>query len=233
MEDYKKKYEELYEKISNLVRDYDCVSGLIDVREELKSILNESQESEDERIRKSLINYIDYHGNAGDFTKQEFIAWLEKQGEKVNAIENFDTEFERQISHLIASTINKEHEYNEGFVKWTANALLNYAKHVLKKQGEQKPIKDNCKISDCVETVDMTEYNKGYECGKQRVLKYPEEYGLCKKPAWSEDDERKINGIVMVLKSWDSYHVCSVGLPSLIPQYISWLDSLKERIKGE
>ena len=48
-------------------------------------------------------------------------------------------------------------------------------------------------------------------------------------PAWSEDDERKINGIVMVLKSWDSYHVCSVGLPSLIPQYISWLDSLKER----
>ena len=52
--DYKKKYEELYERISNLVRDYDCVSGLIDVREELKSMLNESQESEDEKIRTCI-----------------------------------------------------------------------------------------------------------------------------------------------------------------------------------
>lgn len=65
--------------------------------------------------------------------------WLEKQGEKINAIENFDSEFENQVSHLIASAINKEYEYNEGFVKWAANALLNYAKHELEKQGEQKP----------------------------------------------------------------------------------------------
>ena len=50
------------------------------------------------------------------------------------------------------------------------------------------------------------------------------------KSDWSEEDERTISGISMVLQSWDSYHVSSAGLPSLIPQYVSWLDSLKGRI---
>lgn len=66
--------------------------------------------------------------------KREF----EKQGEKIDVIENFDTEFEKQVSHLIASAINKEHEYNQGYIKWAANALLNYAKHELEKQDEHK-----------------------------------------------------------------------------------------------
>jgi hypothetical protein len=63
----------------------------------------------------------------------------EKQGEKIDVIETFDTEFEKQVSHLIASAINKEYEYNQGYVKWTANALLNYAKHEIEWQGEKKP----------------------------------------------------------------------------------------------
>lgn len=37
----------------------------------------------------------------------------------------------------------------------------------------------------------------------------------------------------MVLESWDSYHVSSAGLPSLIPEYISWLNALKDRIGCE
>ncbi len=284
MEDYKKKYEELYERISSLVRDYDCVSGLIDVREELKSILNESQESEDERIRKWLIEYFkNINDEVTCEDREKITAWLEKQGEKVDAIENFNTEFERQISHLIASIINKEHEYNESFVKWTANALLNYAKHELEKQGEhkcdckyvgchvnnvkrwchkkqseilyekcnikcseylkqgeQKPTEDSCKISDCVEIVDMTEYNKGYECGKLRVLKYPEDYGLCKKPDWSEEDEKILKSIIINIENLqfsgdmrEKYH----HIPNTSKNYyqimVIWLKSLKEKMKGE
>ena len=37
---------------------------------------------EDKRIRKSLINYVKAHGNGGDFTKEKYIDWLEKQGEQ-------------------------------------------------------------------------------------------------------------------------------------------------------
>lgn len=68
---------------------------------------------------------------------QEGVDWLEKQGKKIDVIENFDTYFEKQVSYLIASAINKEHEYNQSYVKWTANALLNYAKHELEKQDKQ------------------------------------------------------------------------------------------------
>jgi hypothetical protein len=103
-------------------------------------------ESEDEKVRKALYEYFKNRKDDGDIDEtwygisyDKILAWLEKQGDKVSAIEGFETEFERQVSHLIASAINREHEYNEGYVKWTANALLNFAKHELEKQGEQKP----------------------------------------------------------------------------------------------
>ena len=51
-----------------------------EARIESNKVILEPKESEDERIRKSLVNYINAHGDAGDFTKKEFIAWLEKQG---------------------------------------------------------------------------------------------------------------------------------------------------------
>ena len=51
------------------------------------------------------------------------------------------------------------------------------------KVAEQKLAEDSAKVSESsIEEKDMTEYKKGFECGKQRVLKYPEDFGLCKKP---------------------------------------------------
>lgn len=48
-----------------------------------------------------------------------------------------------------------------------------------------------------------------------------------KSAEWSEEDERIMNGIQLVLESWDRSHVSSAGLPSLVPKYISWLKSLR------
>lgn len=44
----------------------------------------------------------------------------------------FDNEFKNQISHLLASVLNKEHDYTEGFVKYVSQSLLEYAKNELK-----------------------------------------------------------------------------------------------------
>ena len=41
---------------------------------------------------------------------------------------NFTNEFENQVSHLIASVLNGEYEYNKGFIKYAAQSLLEYAK---------------------------------------------------------------------------------------------------------
>lgn len=109
-----------------------------------QEIFSEYEESEDEKIRKELINFLQlpHPKFVGERKQEKWLVWLEKQGEKTKPIEGFDTEFERQISHLIASAIDREHEYNEGYVKWTANALLEYAKRELEKQGEKKCIDD-------------------------------------------------------------------------------------------
>ena len=120
---------------------------------------NISQDTEDDLRRQSTIQVLEYarsldaYNQYGKESIDRDIAWLEKKGEKVDAIENFDTEFEKQVSHLIASAINKEHEYNQGYVKWAANALLNYAKHEIEKQGEQKPtdkVKPKFKVGDWI-----------------------------------------------------------------------------------
>lgn len=122
-------------------------------KEKLKDIFPELAESEDERIRKELIEYIkdqqssfisapdcrDKYEEEENNKYNSWIAWLERQGEKIEPIEDFDTEFEIQISHLVASAINREHEYNKGYVKWAAQSLIEYAKREIEKQGEHKP----------------------------------------------------------------------------------------------
>lgn len=138
MENYKEKYEQALERARQV-----HITNVDENKKATEYIFPELKENKDEKIRKELIKVFEERAKHGfewkdGIPNNAVLSWLEKQGEKVDAIENFNTEFERQISHLIASTINKEHEYNEGFVKWAANALLNYAKHELEKQGEQK-----------------------------------------------------------------------------------------------
>ena len=96
------------------------------------AIFPELAESDDKKIKREIIEYI----KTGTYHK-DWIVWLEKQAKKVEPIESFNSEFEKQISRLIASAINKEYEYTEAFIKWTSNAILNYAKHEIE-QDEQK-----------------------------------------------------------------------------------------------
>ncbi|MBO7693552.1 MAG: hypothetical protein J6T10_13050 [Methanobrevibacter sp.] len=48
---------------------------------------------------------------------------------------------------------------------------------------------------------------------------------------WSEKDRSIMDGIQLVLESWDRAHSSIAGLPSLIPNYISWLKSLRPQWK--
>lgn len=68
-----------------------------------------------------------------ELTARHFAKWGERKKEQkpVECIE-FDNEFENQVSHLLASVLNGEWEYNEGFVKHAAQSLLGYAKNELK-----------------------------------------------------------------------------------------------------
>ena len=142
IEEKAKAYDEALERMRDFLKDWEDCGAVGAAMEKAKAVFQELKEPDDERIRKEIKNLIEEVGEDDSYHVycfDEMIAWLEKQSEKTKPIEDFDTEFERQISHLIASIINKDYEYTETFVKWTSNALLNYAKHELEKQGEQKP----------------------------------------------------------------------------------------------
>lgn len=134
-----KAYDEALERYK-AKQDYESK----EVHKFIEYIFPELKESDDETIRKDILTAVKEAEDSlyvimTPQKQKRWIDWLEKQGDKVDAIEGFSTEFERQVSGLIASAINREHEYNKGFVKWNANALLNYAKHELEKQGKQMP----------------------------------------------------------------------------------------------
>ena len=96
--------------------------------------------------------------------------------------------------------------------------------------GKQKPAEDSCKKSDGItsEEKDMTEYNKGFECGKQRVLKYPKDFDLCKKPAWSEADEEMFDAVIADIQFTQKAHNHEVN-QIVYEREIDWLKSLKAR----
>ncbi len=138
-----KRYDEAIKKARNIVNSINV--GLIG-KNSFEAVFPELKESDDEKIRKALRErIIRYDPNNEILIKEEgisqrqFIDWIENQNKKTEPIAGFVSEFERQVSHLIASAINREHEYNKGYVKWAAQSLIEYAKREIEKQGEQKP----------------------------------------------------------------------------------------------
>lgn len=99
------------------------------------------------------------------------------------------------------------------------------AEHKQLNKIEQKSAEDSCKNSDDITTEekDMTEYKKGFERGKQRVLKYPEDFDLCKKTltAWSEEDERTYKSVLYAFEH---------NYP-LISEQQKFIKSLKDKVQ--
>ena len=133
---------------------------------------------EDEKTRKAILELVKQSSHIlNPMNQKSMISWLEKQGDKVDVLDDFPTEFERQVSHLIASSINKEWEYKKDFVKHTANALLQYAKNELENQSEQKPadkVKPKFEVGDWVRAISSGNVFKilSVNDGLYRVLCY-------------------------------------------------------------
>lgn len=164
-EEKAKAYDEAIERAREKSNDEHITSPFL--KSLLEDIFPELKESKDEKIKNTLINLVKRNGTAyyiNQIHKDDIFAWLENQDKKVDVIENFDTEFEKQVSRLLASIINKDWEYTEGFVKWASNFLLGYAKYELvgrlkEEQKERIEVKDEVKKVDFAkEFDDFTEY---------------------------------------------------------------------------
>ena len=150
-------------------------------KEKLANIFPELAESDDERIRKEIIAFlIYYHTGQGNSVKydDDWIAWLEKQGEQ-------------NIGISEATKKKLEDNLNKALEKETPESWNEF----LAKQGEQKPILDveipfGAKDSELEEV--SYDIPKGYHAeieDNKVVIKKGEQ-----KPAeWHREDEQNLN----------------------------------------
>ena len=138
--DYKKKYKEALERARTIVENQNASSVWKDW---LCNTFPELKESEDERIRKELLDYCKtkaekYPNDPKYKNIGAWIAWLEKQGKlvKINP-----TEFDTRLQALIGKFDSLPKEELIGSLSFWLNVVQNDETYKpAEKQGEQKPI---------------------------------------------------------------------------------------------
>ena len=142
-----KDYKKLYEDTVALAKD-----GLKDglyLSQSAKAVTEflfpQLKETEDEKVKRELTRFLinfnnGYYSKPSETQIDSWVKWVDKKcGKKPVECIKFDNEFENQISHLIASVLNDEHEYNEGFVKYASQSLLGFANKDQKHTDKVEP----------------------------------------------------------------------------------------------
>ena len=160
--------------------------------------IHELRESEDERIRKALIELVgltpDYM--FGEIKPNKFIAYLEKQKEHQD---KSDAHNESSWSGMISSSDKDKNldeiaqDYVDGVKEYNPEPTWDLVQtavcygYYLAEQKEQKP--DDDPLND-------PKFLKGFDTGREVQRIFDE-----KKPAeWSEEDEEKINNIFEIIE---------------------------------
>ena len=162
----------------------------------LTDIFPELKES-DEKIRGAIIDHLK------DSNLTEWAAWLEKQAEQ-KSIMNVPS---REVILSIWDLGNEWKELTNGSISTEYGTQLDYIQkhwheseyYLREKQGEQKP---------------------------QRMISAEAKEAMYAKPAWSEEDEVKINRIVACLEN------LNVADNDILLKDVDWLKSLKQRLGG-
>lgn len=215
IEEKAKAFDEALErarKMLNMVLD----NELIGFPDQIREIFPQLCESEDEKVRMALVEHFAPpvpFATVRGIPVQKVRDWLEKQKERkpvqkpVECIE-FDNEFEKQVSHLLASVLNGEWEYNEDFVKYAAQSLLGFAKNEMKPDEWDKREKL---------------FRKALQAANARIGQLFEENQKLKeqKPEWSEEDRIMLNDIIRCLPSKSS--------AEFNQKRVNWLKFLPER----
>ena len=139
-------YKEKYEQAINFIKDlYPHTSDY--VKEKLDDFFPELKESEDEKIRKALIDYFDDANKADENPLQSYgiytdktIAWLEKQGEKPqdkSAIELWK-DMRLEVGAQASGNRHEPPMSDSNSKLFSLNDINEIMEKITEKQGEQK-----------------------------------------------------------------------------------------------
>ncbi len=150
MENYKEKYEAVIERAKKELEAYtsqDCEGAKQIVR-----IFPELKESEDERIRKAIIEFFQLQEDNTTYSfisKKDILAWLEKQGNKTIVTPQWMIDFLDEHRRHFGTPM----DYDE---RKEVDEKLLCIKEWLEKPGEQKSIwseENNCYFDDICEIL--------------------------------------------------------------------------------
>lgn len=129
---------------------------------------------------------------------------LQKEQKSVECIE-FDNEFKNQVSHILASVLNKEYNYDKGFVEYTAQSLLEYARREQNLVGPNDEWIEDYWVHHKVNNPDS------YDCGDEIQFDKRGFKNFCREirnmnsdqqPAeWSEEDKEMMQNIITGLEA--------------------------------
>lgn len=211
----------------------------------LESLFPELKESEDEKIRKWLIDWAKAVNWSEQFTvtKEQVLAWLEKQGEKKSSDkvlkirqEVYQSGYNDGYKHGIEDV--KQGEQKETLCdkcrkeqpSHSCQDITSLGRCALEKQGEKTINQPDFEIPFGAKDSELIEESyyipKGFhaEIIKDRVtIKKGEQ-----KPAWSAEDTFKVQIICKYLCEAKKYYADITE----VRDCIEWLKSLKQRIGG-
>jgi len=203
-------------------------NSLFSNRIALETLIPELADSNDERIRKCLIDFFeDWHENKSHcwgIAVTAILAWLEKQGESYT-----------------------KKDVDDAYLKGICDA-----KHELEKQGEQKPVD---KVEPFDKYEGLTDFERtladicigwiGEELGWKQYIKDSADVLLKiaikkfnsiqdapfeqKSAAWSDEDEKMANDLIEGFQS----QVKVYNLVHTSKEIADWLKSLKNRVQPQ
>ena len=186
--DYKEKYEMALERAKKFIEANPLVQNL---NTWIKETFPELAESEDERIRNQIINFIEEYGNPIHCEWQkDWIAWLERQGEQKPITIDIDK--------MVNDYANNKERGNEDFGKPVPCMIRAYrqglndaiGKVVLKPAWSEDD--DDAWMNDIISKVENNLQLNKAEIDWLKSLKTKAQ----PKQKWSGEDERNFQGVI-------------------------------------
>lgn len=162
MKDYKQKYEQALEKAKRCYKDLSNLDGMVATmsKDFFEEIFPELKKSEDERIKKGIIEYLEQsqfgeeHYQIDDDIVRGYITWLEKQGNQKQDVNypkfNFDDVLALQCCVEIIKKSQKDKELYEQLQNLHDRV---HDAYWFEKQDEQRPnnkVKPKFKVDDWI-----------------------------------------------------------------------------------
>ena len=194
-------------------------------REVLAVIIPELHESEDEEIRKGLINFLRspfIKDNITDEKVAPWLAWLEKKKEQksINLYDKIEELCSKYPINKYSMSDKELSAYHQG-IHLGATKLAEYLSEQKSWEWREEERKILDSIIDDYEAAAKSFCGYDGKIGLLRALR-DGEYNL-PKPAWSDEDEKIVKSIINYL----SYDRTQAILTVEIDKCIAWLKSLK------